>query len=619
MIPAASSQSAAGPAVAIPAGCAIVGSGPLLTKHPVVPYYLTFRSSAMLHFQPCQFGKYSLLEKLASGGMAELFKAKITGDHGFEKILVLKRILPHLEGEQELVEAFIDEARLAARLQHQNIVQIVDFGSVDGHYFIAMEYLDGLDLRTILNLARQSGTPLSLAHTLLIAARACDGLHYAHTLAGEDGAPLNIVHRDISPANIFITRSGEIKVIDFGIARAASHNRLTVAGSLKGKIRYMAPEQAAGRAIDHRADIYAIGAVLYEILAGRPLFCGDSWEVIEQVKSGNYTPVEEAIPGQPAELYRLLQRSLANEPAARYQSCLEMLTDIEACLSALDLRPSSRSLMEYVGSLPGVGQPLTTPGTDHDQATIICNETAPAPETERRPPRIPLAPATKTPTRRGPFTFLFDAFHDHLPKLAVGAGVCLLLLLAFFSLTHRYTAFNLWVPADYSFHSVNYKNGGELLPAGSPIHDLKLDEAANTISFTTSNARRLTIHFAAKWHPGRSLADFAEQLASSKSLRRLTRGFSDAELAAIKAGQVSEGMSKAAVLVAYGYPPEHATPDLDADRWTYWLSRFNSRTLCFDNDRLLASCTPQKSAEAEKSPARKAKDDFVGAMEGLFR
>ncbi len=559
---------------------------------------------------PRQFGKYVLLEKIATGGMAELLKAKITGEHGFEKILAVKKIHSHFKSEQDMLSAFIDEARLAAQLQHQNIVQVVDFGHVNGDYFIAMEYLDGLDLATILRMATLSGAPLAIAHALYIVAKVCDGLHYAHFLKDGDGQPLNIVHRDISPANIFITHNGEIKVIDFGIARAASHNRLTVAGSLKGKIRYMAPEQTIAGKIDRRVDIYAIGAMLYEILSGRPLFKGNGVEILELVKLGHFTPPEQAIPNQAADLYRLLHKSLAADPEKRYPSCLAMLTDIESCLTARDLRPSNRSLQEFVDALPQIDSEPAGQRANANEATQACEVFATSFAARPASPPPPSAP----PRLHTLYLFLYEYFHAHLPRLAVGSGVLLLLLLAVFSMSKRYTAFNIWVPADSTLSSVNYKGAGDLLPAGSPIDDLLVDEQANTITFHTADQRLITIHFVPKWHPGLSVAGFAKMLASAKDFRALTRGMSKAEIAAIKAGSIVDGMSKDAVLVAYGVPPEHGTTTLEARQWTYWRGRFTSQNICFDdNDELLPSC----SSEQDQNEGSSLKN-LGGKLRDLF-
>jgi serine/threonine protein kinase len=302
----------------------------------------------MKNFEPKQFGKYQLLEKVAVGGMAELYRAKVVGDHGFEKLVAIKKILPHLTDEGNLVKAFIDEAKLAALLQHENIVQIYDFGSMNGEYFIAMEYLFGKDLRRLIHKARENSVPLSLENTLYIISRICAGLDYSHNLKDLQGKPLNIIHRDINPQNIFITYEGQVKIIDFGIAKAASHNSTTHEGLIKGKLAYMSPEQANGQAIDRRSDIFSTGIILYELLTGEHMFQGETMHVYNQVREAAYEPLQSRLPDLPDKLYQIVQRALAREPVDRYQSCGEMLADLEECIFELPVRPNVRSFADFV-------------------------------------------------------------------------------------------------------------------------------------------------------------------------------------------------------------------------------------------------------------------------------
>ena len=293
----------------------------------------------MKNFEPIQFGKYQLLERVAVGGMAELYRAKVTGDHGFEKLVAIKKILPHLTDEGNLVKAFIDEAKLAALLQHENIVQIYDFGSMDGEYFIAMEYLFGKDLRRLIHKARENAAPLSQANTLYIISRICAGLDYSHNLKDLQGKPLNIIHRDINPQNIFITYEGQVKIIDFGIAKAASHNSTTHDGLIKGKLAYMSPEQAKGQTIDRRSDIFSTGIILYELLTGKRMFQGETMHIYTQVRDAAYEPLQHLVPDLPGKLYAVVQHALAKEPDERYQNCAEMFADLEECIFEL---PSSK-------------------------------------------------------------------------------------------------------------------------------------------------------------------------------------------------------------------------------------------------------------------------------------
>jgi len=305
----------------------------------------------MSTFEPMRFGKYLLLEKVAAGGMAQLFRAKITGVQGFEKFIAIKWILPHLATEKELVNSFIDEAKLAALLNHQNVVQIYDFGNIKDTYFISMEYLFGKDIRRILEKSTEKGLPLGIEYALYITSRICSGLDYAHKLKDFQGNPLHIIHRDVSPQNIFITYEGDIKIVDFGIAKAASQSSLTQVGMIKGKVAYMSPEQAAGKNIDHRSDIFATGILLYEMATNKRMFTGDTLHILAQVREAKIPWPETVKCDLPQKICDILHRSLTKEPDDRYQSCGEMLSDIEECLIELSMRPTTHGLAQYMKKL----------------------------------------------------------------------------------------------------------------------------------------------------------------------------------------------------------------------------------------------------------------------------
>ncbi|MGD9410913.1 MAG: protein kinase [Desulfobacterales bacterium] len=302
----------------------------------------------MKDFEPKKFGKYQLLQKIAVGGMAELYRSKVTRAHGFEKLVAIKKILPHLTDQGNLVKSFIDEAKLAAFLQHENIVQIYDFGSIDGEYFIAMEYLFGKDLRKLTDKATKTAVPLGLENTLYIISHICAGLDYSHNLKDLQGEPLNIIHRDINPQNIFLTYEGQVKIIDFGIAKAASHNSTTHEGLIKGKLAYMSPEQACGKTIDHRSDIFSTGIIFYELLAGRRMFEGETMAVYSQVREARYEPLDKLLPDLPAKLHAVVERALAKDPDQRYQTCGEMLADLEECIFDLSVRTNGRRFAAFV-------------------------------------------------------------------------------------------------------------------------------------------------------------------------------------------------------------------------------------------------------------------------------
>lgn len=298
----------------------------------------------MKNSEPTQFGKYLLLDRIAFGGMAELYRAKIRGDKGFEKLVAIKKIYAHLHAQPEMVDAFIEEAKLAAFLQHANIVQIYDFGCLDDTYFIVMEYLRGRDLRSLGSRLQDTGGALGLNQSLYVAACACAGLEYAHHLCDMAGNPLNIVHRDVSPQNVFITYTGQVKILDFGLAKASGRHAKTESGALKGKLAYMAPEQAQGRTVDQRSDIFSLGIILYEMLTGRRMYEGDMLRLLRQAQEGDFVPAELIMPELPVALQGILQRMLAVDPGHRYASCTEILADIERCLADFSYRQQERQL-----------------------------------------------------------------------------------------------------------------------------------------------------------------------------------------------------------------------------------------------------------------------------------
>jgi len=309
------------------------------------------RYAHMTSFEPVKFGKYLLLDRIAVGGMAELYRAMMTGAEGFEKLIAIKKLLSHLTTQENLVNAFVEEAKLAALLQHQNIVQIYDFGSMDGDYFIAMEHLFGKDLRLIADKSEEKGRPLSLEYVLYIASRVCEGLDYAHHLKDLEGNPLHIIHRDISPPNIFITYEGEVKIVDFGIAKAATQNTATVEGVIKGKVSYMSPEQAGGESIDQRSDIFSTGIIIYEMLTGRRMFEGEPLQILPKVCEAEFEPLDQVVKDLPPELYEIQRRALAKDLDQRYQSSGEMLSDLEECMHKNDLRATARGLSQYMRTL----------------------------------------------------------------------------------------------------------------------------------------------------------------------------------------------------------------------------------------------------------------------------
>ncbi len=275
-----------------------------------------------------EYGEYYLTKKIACGGMAELFRARRrVGVEGFEKILAIKRILPHLSKDRDFISMFIDEAKIAAQLAHENIVQIFDFGKSDESYYLAMEYVWGKSLKTIQFTG--TGQRFSVNLALYAISRASMGLDYAHRKKGVGDETLSIVHRDISPQNILVSYEGEVKLVDFGIAKAAFQSSETKSGVFKGKIPYMSPEQVMGVTVDQRSDIFSLGIVLYELLTGQRLFQGESeFEIIEKVKSCEITPPSQHATEIPKKVDTIVLKILEKDPERRYQRAEELYDEI---------------------------------------------------------------------------------------------------------------------------------------------------------------------------------------------------------------------------------------------------------------------------------------------------
>ncbi len=294
-------------------------------------------------------GRYELVRRLAIGGMAELYLARVTGIDGFSKLLVLKRILPHLARESDFIRMFVREARIAATLHHANIVQVFDIGKVDETYFFTMEYVLGIDVRRLLLDAVEAKTPVPLEHAISIIIAVAAGLHYAHEQRGDDGKELGIVHRDVSPSNILVGFDGVTKILDFGIATITRDRNATRPGSIKGKVSYMSPEQAGGEDLDRRADVFAIGILLYELTTNSYLFSGPSdLDVMRNVVEGRIKPPSFRVPGYPPELERIVMRALERNREARYPTAAQLQIELEQFAFSQRLEMSPRRLAEYV-------------------------------------------------------------------------------------------------------------------------------------------------------------------------------------------------------------------------------------------------------------------------------
>jgi TonB family protein len=350
-----------------------------------------------------RFGQYTLLERIAVGGMAEVWKARMRGVEGFQKTVAIKRILPHMTDNAEFVGMFIDEAKLAAQLTHPNIVHIYDLGKIGRDYYIAMEYVDGKDLRSLLNAARRKGMGMPLGLGLLIAARVASALDYAHRKRDFEDRELGLVHRDVSPQNVLLTGEGDVKLCDFGIAKAVSKVGQTQMGALKGKLQYMSPEQAWGRPVDARSDLFSLGAVLFEMVTGERQFTGDSEiSVLEAVRQGRTRTPRQLDPSVPREVDEIVARALAVDPKDRFQTAGEMKQRLEAALAALSPATGQTDLALFIQRAlepePVAAEPFAAPAAVSSWPAAVPAEPIAAAAADAFPypsgPEPPVAPVT---------------------------------------------------------------------------------------------------------------------------------------------------------------------------------------------------------------------------------
>jgi len=328
-----------------------------------------------------QLGKYRVIHRIAFGGMAEIYLALASGIQGFEKYVVLKRILPQYAANHELIRMFLQEARLAAILDHANIAQVHDIGEQGGVFFFTMEYLHGEDARRIMKTVIELGRTLPLEHAVHIVIDAAAGLHFAHEKKGADGRSLGIVHRDLSPSNIVVTYAGGVKVVDFGVAKIAADPELSGRYSLKGKLAYMSPEQVAQGTVDRRSDVFSLGIVLYELTVGRRLFkAANEIETMKLALEANVTKPSAILPDYPLQLERIVMRALERSPERRYQSARELQVDLEAFTREQKIQISSAALAEWMEAtfgpkreiwhtLPALPAPLTGAGAPSGEPT----------------------------------------------------------------------------------------------------------------------------------------------------------------------------------------------------------------------------------------------------------
>ncbi len=295
--------------------------------------------------------RYRVVERLEAGGMAEVFKGESLSVQGFKKQVAIKRVLPHLAQNKNFISMFLDEARLGARLTHANIVTVFDIGAADNTFFIVMEFVDGCNLKTIIETYRQAGRRLGVKESLFISMQALNGLSFAHELTDDEGKDLHIVHRDISPPNILLSKRGEVKVTDFGLAKATTQLEKTDPGVVKGKFSYLSPEAALGQPVDARTDVFALGIVLWEMLAGRRLFLGETdFQTVKLVQQAQIPSLSRINPEVDTELEKVIGGALTQDTKSRYQSAREFQDAVAGYLFSRKLKVTAFDVATLVKS-----------------------------------------------------------------------------------------------------------------------------------------------------------------------------------------------------------------------------------------------------------------------------
>jgi serine/threonine-protein kinase len=297
--------------------------------------------------------KYRVTDKIDAGGMAEVYRGVAeSAVGGIKKSVAIKKILPNLTKNKKFIQMFLDEARVSMHLQHANIVGVFDIGMADTAYFIVMEFVDGANLKTLIESLRRQGQRMKLPQVLYIMMEVCKGLQYAHDATDpETGRELGIVHRDISPPNILISKRGEVKLVDFGLAKATSQLETTDPGVVKGKFSYLSPEAAGGKEVDRRADIFAVGILIYELLTGKRLFFGDTdYQTVEMVRQARVPAIAPQNPEVSAELEEIVRRALARDPAERFDHAADLQEALAQFLFSQRMKVTSRDIEQLVQS-----------------------------------------------------------------------------------------------------------------------------------------------------------------------------------------------------------------------------------------------------------------------------
>lgn len=340
---------------------------------PLHPRFTQPRTSPPPHMAE---HKYRVIKRLEAGGMAEVFVGEAVSVQGFKKQVAIKRVLPHLAQNPDFIEMFLDEARLSAKLTHANIVSVFDISAREDTYFLVMEFVDGANLKKIIENVSARNKSIPLAQATFICIEACRGLSYAHELTGENGEPLGIVHRDISPPNIMVTKRGEVKVADFGLAKAGTQLSQTDPGVVKGKFSYLSPEAALGEEVDARTDVFSLGIVLWEMLAGRRLFLGESdYATVKLVQKANIPRLATLNREIDEEFEEVLLRALTQDPNQRYKSAREFGDALAGYLYGRQLKVTSydlATLVQDVTDTPTASGPGTGSGVSQvEEGSLI--------------------------------------------------------------------------------------------------------------------------------------------------------------------------------------------------------------------------------------------------------
>ncbi|MSP73905.1 MAG: serine/threonine protein kinase [Myxococcales bacterium] len=390
-----------------------------------------------LPFAPVEFGRYRLLRLIGRGGMAEVYLAESHGPMTFRKLVAVKRLLPVYASNRRYVQMLLDEARIAAAINHPNVASVLDLGRVDDQHFITMEFVDGVDLADVLRACQVRGEQLPIELSLYIARCVAEGLHAAHLLTDGEGTPMQVVHRDVSPHNVLLSYSGDVKLIDFGVAKAKTNLTLTRSGIIKGKLQYMSPEQAQAQPVDARADIFSLGMTLYKMLTGRLPFGGhNEFQVYEQILRKRAAPPSHVVEGIPEIVDALVLRSLRKNPDERFPTALSMARLIDRALSELAPATGGNDLARFLAeSLQRENRiPMTAEGDDFASASHV-DEARPeddtedervdrltradVPEPSSRPGLYPHGDTTATVVHRPSASTLAPSFSSQAPPISI--------------------------------------------------------------------------------------------------------------------------------------------------------------------------------------------------------